>query len=238
MFLTDHDDPHRSPKPRPTGSLNPDDAWAVSPYFSYQTTRREDADASRETVQAQDQGELPPGRRRSVGPHHRARARGTSNSTVSDTISRLKAAGPLWADVDATSEADKERRLYREREHVAPEPRQPDWAYVPKELGRRHITLRLLRHEYHADHPDGYAHRWFCERCHPWSKTLDPVMRQQRTFGEKVSVDWAGDTVALGDADTDELGAAHLLSRCSEPATSPTPEAFGNEEPRTSSPGT
>ncbi|MDO9108897.1 MAG: hypothetical protein Q7U89_07935 [Coriobacteriia bacterium] len=72
------------------------------------------------------------------------RVLGASNSTVSDTISRLKAAGLLWADVDTMSETDLERRLYRERGHVAPDPRQPDWAYVHKELGRRHVTLQLL----------------------------------------------------------------------------------------------
>ena len=158
------------------------------------------------------------------------RVLGASNSTVSDTISRLKAAGLPWADVDAMSETDLERRLYREQGHAAPDSRQPDWVYVRKELGRKHVTLQLLWHEYRAEHPDGYAYSWFCERYHAWAKTIDPVMRQQHYFGEKVFVDWAGDTVPLIDADTGEVSAAHLFVAVLGASNLTYVEAFGNEE--------
>jgi transposase len=153
-----------------------------------------------------------------------------SNSTVSDTISRLKAAGLAWADVEVMPEADLERRLYREQGHVAPDPRQPDWAYVHKELGRRHVTLQLLWHEYRAEHPDGFGYSWYCERYRAWGTRIDPVMRQHHAFGEKVFVDWAGDTVDLVDADTGEITSAHLFVAVLGASNLTYVEAFRNEE--------
>ncbi len=158
------------------------------------------------------------------------RVLGASNSTVSDTISRLKAAGLAWADVEVMPEADLEHRLYREQGHTASDPRQPDWAYVRKELGRRHVTLQLLWHEYRAEHPDGFGYSWYCERYRAWSKTIDPVMRQHHAFGEKVFVDWAGDTVDLVDADTGEITSAHLFVAVLGASNLTYVEAFRNEE--------
>jgi Mn-dependent DtxR family transcriptional regulator len=43
-----------------------------------------------------------------------ARSLGVSNSTVGDAITRLKAAGLTWKMVEALSESELERRLYRE----------------------------------------------------------------------------------------------------------------------------
>lgn len=157
------------------------------------------------------------------------RVLGASNSTVSDTISRMKAAGLAWADVEAMPQADLERRLYREQGHAAPDPRQPDWAYVHKELGRRHVTLQLLWHEYRAEHPDGFGYSWYCERYRAWSKRADPVMRQHHAFGEKVFVDWAGDTVDLIDADTGEITDAHLFVAVLGASNLTYVEAFRNE---------
>lgn len=140
-----------------------------------------------------------------------ARAVGVSNSTVSDTLSRLTAAGLLWTDVEPMTETELERRLYREQGHVAPDPREPDWTYIHGEMSRPHVTLQLLWHEYKGEHPDGYQYSWFAEQYRTWRKTLDPVMRQTHTFGEKVFVDWAGDTVDLVDSDTGEITDAHLF---------------------------
>lgn len=140
-----------------------------------------------------------------------ARAVGISNSTVSDALSRLSAAGLSWSDVEPMTETELARRLYREQGHTAPDPREPDWAFVHAEMSRPHVTLQLLWHEYKREHPDGYQYSWFAERYRTWRKTLDPVMRQTHTFGEKLFVDWAGDTAAVIDADTGEITAAHLF---------------------------
>ena len=139
------------------------------------------------------------------------RVLGISSSTASDALSRLKAAGLTWAEVEPMSEAALGHRLYREHGRVAPDPREPDWSHVRTELSRRHMTLQLLWHEYRAEHPDGYSYSWFCERYRAWAKKADPVMRFEHVFGEKMFVDWAGDTVPLVDAETGEITPAHLF---------------------------
>jgi transposase len=139
------------------------------------------------------------------------RAVGVSNSTVSDALSRLAAAGLSWPDVEAMPESELERRLYREQGETAPDPREPDWAHVHEEMSRPHVTLQLLWHEYKREHSDGYQYSWFAEKYRLWRRTLDPVMRLTHTFGEKLFVDWAGDTVPVVDADTGEITAAHLF---------------------------
>ena len=95
------------------------------------------------------------------------------------------------------SEAELERRLYRARGIHAGQPG------AGARLGRRcsgssrhkHVTLRLLWEEYKAEHPDGYQYSWFCERYRAWRKRIDVVMRQEHKPGEKLFVDWAGDTL-------------------------------------------
>lgn len=139
------------------------------------------------------------------------RAAGISNSTVSDALSRLAAAGLSWPDVEPMTEAELEQRLYREHGAVAPDPREPDWAHVHAEMSRPHVTLQLLWHEYKREHPDGYQYSWFAEKYRVWRRALDPVMRLTHTFGEKLFVDWAGDTVPVVDPRTGEIASAHLF---------------------------
>jgi len=158
-----------------------------------------------------------------------ARVLGVSNSTVSEANSRLKAAGLTWPDVEPMSESALERRLYQGDCEVAHDAREPDWAHVRTELGRRHMTLQLLWAEYMRDHPDGYSYSWYCEKYRAWRKTTDPVMRQEHAFGEKLFVDWAGDTVDLVDADTGEITAAHLFVAVLGGSSYTYLEAFRNE---------
>lgn len=148
-----------------------------------------------------------------VGLSGRAIARvcGISNSTVAATLSRLAAAGLSWPTVSAMSETELERLLYREQGQTAPDPLEPDWIHVRTELSRKHVTLRLLWEEYRQEHPDGYGYSWWCAHYRKWLATADPVMRQVHVFGEKVFVDWAGDTVPVVDAATGEIAEAYLF---------------------------
>ena len=64
---------------------------------------------------------------------------------------------------------------------------------------RRGVTLALLWHEYRAEHAQGYAYSWFCERHSDWRKRISATMRQTHLAGEKLFVDWAGDTIPVFD---------------------------------------
>ncbi len=139
------------------------------------------------------------------------RATGVSCSTVSDTVTRFRASGLDWPPPETMSDSTLERKLYRPRGEVATDEHEPDWEYVHRELRRRHVTLMLLWQEHKCDHPDGYQYSWYCERYRAWAAKLDLVMRQEHKAGEKLFVDWAGDTIDVVDPDTGEVRAAYVF---------------------------
>ena len=167
--------------------------------------------------------------------HKIARASSVSASTVWDTVTRFEMTGLSWPLAATMKEGELERRLYRKRGSVEANPeRVPDWAEVQGELRHKHVTLRLLWEEYKTEFPDGYQYSWFCERYRTWRKRVDVVMRQEHKLGERVFLDWAGDTLPLTDALTGEvrpcylfvavLGASNYLY--AEPSLSQDLEAF------------
>ena len=70
--------------------------------------------------------------------------------TVTGYLKRASAAGVGWADAQLLSDADVERRLFRDTaERNMPAARAPiDYAHVHSELRRKHVTLQLLWAEY------------------------------------------------------------------------------------------
>lgn len=87
-----------------------------------------------------------------------------------------------------------------------------------RELRRKSVTLDLLWQEYKADHPDGYRYSWFCEHYRQWAGKLSGCgdlahsvsMRQTHTPGEKLFVDYAGQTIPVIDGATGEIRQAQL----------------------------
>lgn len=92
--------------------------------------------------------------------------------------------------------------------HVRPE---PDWAHVHQELRRRGVTLQLLWLEYKAQYPEGYQYSRFCDLFREWKRALDPVLRQEHRAGEKVFVDYAGQTMSIVDRETGEVREAQIF---------------------------
>lgn len=138
---------------------------------------------------------------------------GIGQSTVSDYLARAKRAGLCWPLPDGLTEADLERRLFRRQGGEARRDlAQPDWPAVHRALKRKHVTLSLLWEEYKAEHPDdGYAYSRFCELYRRWEGRLTASMRQHHLAGEKLFVDYAGDTLDVVDGGSGELRQAQLF---------------------------
>jgi transposase len=88
---------------------------------------------------------------------------------------------------------------------------EPDWAAIHKELRRPGVTLQLLWEEYRAIHQTGYGYSRWCELYRSWEKRLSPTMRQVHPAGERLFVDYAGQTVEVVDAGTGELRQAQVF---------------------------
>ena len=82
---------------------------------------------------------------------------------------------------------------------------EPDWTYVHHELRRPGVTLMLLWEEYRQREPDGYRYSRWCELYRAWESRLSPTMRQAHPAGERMFVDYAGQTIDLTDGRTGEI---------------------------------
>ena len=124
---------------------------------------------------------------------------GIGRSTVSDYLHRAKASGLGWPLPEELSDAGLEERLFPSAAPTVTTTRFiPDFQNVHKELQcKKHVTLNLLWQEYKEQHPDGYQYSWFCHNYRDWAGRLDVVLRHEHRAGEKLFVDYAGQTVEL-----------------------------------------
>jgi transposase len=139
-------------------------------------------------------------------------ATGIGKTAVGEYVRRAALAGQSWPIPDEIDDAELERRLFPPPEARSSTSRtEPDWSYNHAELKRRGVTLALLWQEYRAEHAQGYAYSWFCERYSDWRKRISPTMRQTHLAGEKLFVDWAGDTMPVFDPTTGEEYCTHIF---------------------------
>jgi transposase len=136
-------------------------------------------------------------------------------STVRDYLLRAQAAGLRWPLPEEMDEEALEQLLFplpAASSHRRPE---PDWATIHQELRRKGVTLALLWQEYKAAHPDGYQHSRFCQLYQQWASQLEPrpegTRRQHYVAGEKLLVDYAGQTVTVVDRRTGEVREAQIF---------------------------
>lgn len=134
-----------------------------------------------------------------------AKSCGIARSTVDEYARRAKQAGlswPLPIDLDDTA---LEHLLYPPV-IVLDTPRPlPVWADVHSELAKKHVTLMLLWDEYKSQNPDGYQYSHYADLYRAYAKKLDISMRQIHHAGEKLFIDYCGQTVPVIDQSTGEV---------------------------------
>ncbi len=134
-------------------------------------------------------------------------AAGLPLATVSNYLTRARAAGIGWPLPEGLDDAALEARLFSRAAIPATTSRPlPDWTELDRELrSKKNVTLALLHLEYKEQHPEGYQYTQFCRHYHAWRGTVDLVMRQEHKAGERCFVDWAGQTVPIVDPRTGEI---------------------------------
>jgi transposase len=141
-----------------------------------------------------------------------ARSCCTSHSTVAEYLRRAQEAGLSWPLPANMGEDTLYELLFpkspQSSTRVVP---CPDWSLIHTELRRKSVTLRLLWVEYREAHPNGYGHSQFCALYREWAKHLKPSMRLLHKGGEKVFVDYAGQTVPIVDRRTGEVHDAQIF---------------------------
>src|SRR5438094_1953256 len=143
-----------------------------------------------------------------------ARRIGVAASTVRATIKRFQAAGLSWPLPEELTDAALEAALFAEAGTKQGHRRQvePDWTAIHRELKRKHVTLSILWDEYIERHSQGYRYSRFCELYRSWEAKLSVTMRQTHVGGDKLFVDYAGDTVpVIVDRLTGEVRQAQIF---------------------------
>jgi transposase len=141
------------------------------------------------------------------------RALGLSKGVVSKYVVRAQIAGLDWAAVAGLDEVQVAARLCPPVAAVRGERAAIDLPWVHRELRRKGVTLQLLWQEYRQAHAEvaTYQYTQFCQRYHDYAGTLRRSMRQVHRAGEKLFIDYAGQTVPVVNPDTGEVRRAHIF---------------------------
>lgn len=159
-----------------------------------------------------------------------ARSLKISHTTVQKYLDEAEVAGVSWP----LSEGDEsllEDMLYQaKRQEGKPERGLPEMSYIHRELSRKSVTLYLLWEEYREAHPEGYGYTQFCEYYKRWRSHLEPALRQRYCAGEKVFVDWAGQTIPVIDQAAGQVNQAVLFVGAMGASNYTFAEAFENRQ--------
>jgi hypothetical protein len=119
-----------------------------------------------------------------------------ARSTIREYLERAQCAGLTWPLPSDLDDGRLEALLFSLPPTALLEKRGlPAMEYLRQELTRKGVTLRLLWLEYRQANPDGYQYSQFCLRYQQWREKLDVCLRQIYRAGEKLFVDYAGQTI-------------------------------------------
>lgn len=79
------------------------------------------------------------------------------------------------------------------------------------ELQKPHATRRILWEEYRRQQPDGYGYTQFCEHLSRFLKSRSAVMHFEHEPAACMMFDFAGDTIAVVDAQSGEISYSKVL---------------------------
>ncbi len=155
-------------------------------------------------------------RLRSLGLSQRqiATSCAVGQATVSEYLKAADAAGLKWPDIADWGEERLLEAAAPSRGTIAnrKESPEPDYAAIRHELQtNKHVTLQLLWEEYREKTPDGYRYSRFCELYRGWLRRQEVVLRHEHRAGEKLFVDFAGDTIPVHNATTGEVTPAEIF---------------------------
>jgi len=135
-----------------------------------------------------------------------ARSCGISRGSVVNYIRQFQKSCLNYEQIQNMDDASLKESLKRpHREDKRSGRPIPEWPLIHQELKKKSVTLRLLWEEYLEEHPDGYQLTQFYHRYRQWQKVQKLSMRQIHKFGEKLFVDYAGQTIPILDKRTGKI---------------------------------
>ncbi len=141
-----------------------------------------------------------------------AAATKVSKGAVTKYVQRARDAGLGWPLPQEMDEARLEALLFPHAAPVVERYAAPDFGHLHQELKKKGVTLQLLWEEYAAAHA-GQAYRYsqFCLLYHRFAQSLKRSMRQVHRAGDKLFIDYSGDTVPIINAGSGEIRRAEIF---------------------------
>jgi transposase len=141
-----------------------------------------------------------------------AAATKVSKGAVTKYVQRARDAGLGWPLPAEMDEARLEALLFPHAAPVVERYAAPDFGHLHQELKKKGVTLQLLWEEYATAHA-GQAYRYsqFCLLYHRFALSLKRSMRQVHRAGDKLFIDYSGDTVPIIDAGSGEIRHAEIF---------------------------
>jgi transposase len=135
-----------------------------------------------------------------------------SRSTVQECLRRVKEAGVSWPDCQHLDRVKLHQLLYKNRSFskAAAASVLPNYSVVDQKSRRKGMMRLLLWEEFKIAHPDALQYTAFCVSDLKWQSQSSRVFRQTYTLGDKLFVDYAGQTVPIADRSTGAIEQAQL----------------------------
>ncbi len=123
----------------------------------------------------------------------------TSVGAVSKLLQKANQYGLTWDYVESLDNVELARLFYPKSDvRQSDKFELPDWLHVFAELSKPGVTKTLLREEYAEQYPNrSYSYSQYCHYFREWQKQQRRSMRQIHNAGEKLFVDYAGQTVSI-----------------------------------------
>lgn len=125
-----------------------------------------------------------------------------SRNTVANVIQKAVEFNLEWPLPETLTNQEIEEQLFPSDKSVTVY-ENPDYEHVHKELAKSGVTLSLLWHEYSEGCRNNrtlpYKYTQFCKLYRSYSQKTKATMRIHHKPGEKLEVDWAGQTAVIQD---------------------------------------
>jgi transposase len=125
-----------------------------------------------------------------------------SRNTIRAVITRASEEGITWPLPDTMTDRVLEQALFGKRPK-SQKCKMPDLEYVHHELAKNGVTLTLLWKEYfeqcRMENSKPLMYSAFCHQYQQFAARHKATLHVEHKPGERMEVDWAGDTASLAD---------------------------------------
>ncbi len=161
---------------------------------------------------------------------------GVAQKTVVKVQRRARELGITWPLDESMTDKSLQTLMFPKVDKNNKNKRQPNLAYIHKELLKNGVSKNLLWTEYleecHLNGDDPLMYSQFCYHIQQDEQKRRATMHINRKPGEQVEVDWAGDPAKIIDPDTGEVTDAHIFVGVMTYSQYAYVEAFINEKQR------